>query len=91
MTMRASALDAFGSRLRICWHRHVFPRTRGPRPRCSGTLHREHMDGSLPTRNQILNWLKRMKKDRAETSQAEPDHVATAKHTTLSRNGCRIL
>ena len=45
------------------------------------TAHMEHMS-PLPTRNQILNWLKRMKKkDRAETSQPDSDHVATAKHT----------
>ena len=46
-----------------------------------GTLHREFTEESVPTRNQNSNCLKRMKKDRAKTSQPVFHHVATAKHT----------
>ena len=82
MTMRASALDVFGSRLRNWWHRHMFPRSRGPRrkvwwPHYAGNPWMSHFLHAIRFRT----CLKRKKNDPAKTSQTVPGHVATAKHT----------
>ena len=79
MTMRASALDAFGKLAQeLLAPTHVSSHQRPTFEGLVATLHREHMDESqsyfeLAETNE--------KKDHAKSSQPVPDHVATAKHT----------